>query len=113
MIKRNHLLIIWPANVVYLIEDAIMKRKFIISSLIILLCMLPVFDISNIYAEGKVTKLNLDDKVMAFIESRRDTWRDMNIPETDGKILYDLIQRELPAREGGGESQVQHLPVEW
>jgi len=24
-----------------------------------------------------------------------------------------LIQRELPAREGGGESQVQHLPVEW
>jgi len=28
---------------------------------------------------------------MAFIESRRDTWRDMNIPETDGKILYDLI----------------------
>ncbi len=68
-----------------------MKRKFIISSLIILFCMVPVFVISNIYAEGKVTKQSLDDKVKTFLESRRDTWRDMNVPETDGKILYDLI----------------------
>lgn len=31
------------------------------------------------------------EKVQSFIESRRGTWRDMNVPESDGKVLYDLI----------------------
>ena len=32
-----------------------------------------------------------DKKVKNFLESHRDTWRDLNVPESDGKILYDLI----------------------
>jgi len=67
-----------------------MKKKFIVS-FIILICMSPVFVISNSYAEWKATKQGLDKKIKTFLESRRDTWRDMNVPETDGKILYDLI----------------------
>ncbi len=68
-----------------------MKIKSILVFLTILFYMGPVFVISSSYAEGTRTKQNLDEKVKTFLESRRDTWRDMNIPETDGKILYDLI----------------------
>ncbi|MGC9470018.1 MAG: hypothetical protein ACP5D1_00595 [Bacteroidales bacterium] len=32
-----------------------------------------------------------DTKVRKFLESKRNRWRDMNIPETDGKVLYELI----------------------
>ena len=33
----------------------------------------------------------LDEKVRKFLESNRYSWRDMNVSETDGKILYDII----------------------
>ncbi len=67
------------------------RATLLFHALVIFFCMLPVFVISNIYAEGQVTKENLDEKVKTFLESRWDTWKDMNVPEIDGKILYDLI----------------------
>ena len=33
----------------------------------------------------------LDEQVQAFLESRRGTWRDLNVPESDGRVLHDLI----------------------
>jgi predicted O-methyltransferase YrrM len=33
----------------------------------------------------------LDKRIGAFLESRRGTWRDMNVPEADGRALHDLI----------------------
>jgi predicted O-methyltransferase YrrM len=33
----------------------------------------------------------LDTKVQKFLDSRRGTWRDMNVPASDGKILYNII----------------------
>jgi caffeoyl-CoA O-methyltransferase len=33
----------------------------------------------------------LDEKVRSFLESHRYKWRDMNVPEADGQILYDTI----------------------
>jgi predicted O-methyltransferase YrrM len=33
----------------------------------------------------------LDARVRAFLESRRGQWRDMNVPEVDGRTLHDLI----------------------
>ena len=33
----------------------------------------------------------LDRKVSAFLEQRRGTWRDLNVPESDGQLLHDLI----------------------
>ena len=32
-----------------------------------------------------------DEKVKAFLENRKGTWHDWNVPYSDGKILYDLI----------------------
>jgi len=34
---------------------------------------------------------SLDDKVKAFLASHQHQWRDMNVPEVDGRILYDII----------------------
>jgi caffeoyl-CoA O-methyltransferase len=33
----------------------------------------------------------LDATVTKFLESRRGTWRDMNVPDVDGRALYNLI----------------------
>jgi caffeoyl-CoA O-methyltransferase len=34
---------------------------------------------------------SLDGRVETFLESHRGTWRDMNVPEEDGRRLYELI----------------------
>jgi len=33
----------------------------------------------------------LDEKVRMFLENRKGTWHDWNVPYSDGKILYDLV----------------------
>ena len=33
----------------------------------------------------------LDRKVRAFLDRARGTWRDLNVPESDGRVLHDLI----------------------
>jgi predicted O-methyltransferase YrrM len=33
----------------------------------------------------------LDEKVRAFLKNHRYSWYDMNVPESDGMVLYDLI----------------------
>lgn len=37
------------------------------------------------------TENSLDKKVKGFLEKNASEWRDMNVPLTDGKILYDII----------------------
>ena len=32
-----------------------------------------------------------DEKVKAFLEAQKDAWRDRNVPESDGKLLYDIV----------------------
>jgi caffeoyl-CoA O-methyltransferase len=36
---------------------------------------------------------DLDAKVRQFLSSRRQTWHDLNIPETDGQQLHDIITK--------------------
>ena len=33
----------------------------------------------------------LDARVRTFLEQRRGTWRDLNVPDIDGRTLFDLI----------------------
>ena len=33
----------------------------------------------------------LDTKVRAFLDARRGTWHDLNVPEVDGQTLHDLV----------------------
>jgi predicted O-methyltransferase YrrM len=34
---------------------------------------------------------DLDDRVRSFLDKNHHLWCDMNVPESDGKVLYDLI----------------------
>ena len=45
----------------------------------------------NTWAQYPEIENNLDKKVKAFLEKNANEWRDMNVPLSDGKILYDLI----------------------
>jgi predicted O-methyltransferase YrrM len=40
----------------------------------------------------------LDKTVQAFLDSHRGTWRDLNVPESDGRILHDLILKHKYTR---------------
>jgi len=42
-------------------------------------------------AENPDKRGDIDEKVSAFLNSRRGKWVDWNVPEIDGKVLYDLI----------------------
>ena len=67
-------------------------QKKLISSYLVFLCHLWFcLFMPDIFAGEKEAQKILDEKVKAFLESRRGTWRDMNVPEVDGKKLYDLI----------------------
>lgn len=34
---------------------------------------------------------SLDDKVKSFLDSQHGKWHDLNVPASDGKLLYDII----------------------
>ncbi len=40
---------------------------------------------------SSATSEDLDERVRRFLDSHRYSWRDMNISEADGRVLYDLI----------------------
>lgn len=43
---------------------------------------------------GRAERPPVDDvKVKAFLEAHRGAWRDLNVPESDGKLLYDLVMK--------------------
>jgi len=42
-------------------------------------------------AQKSMDSLSLDDRVRSFLMERESAWHDMNIPEIDGQLLYDII----------------------
>jgi len=65
-----------------------MKNNLKSIVLSVLFLFLIVFTAHSQYPE---INTKLDKKVKAFLEENTNEWRDMNVPLTDGKILYDLI----------------------
>ena len=69
-----------------------MRKKFKLGFLVFSLCF---FLCLQVVASGFATKTagnqSLDDRVRNFLDSHRYNWRDMNVSEADGKVLYDLI----------------------
>ena len=54
---------------------------------------------------------DLDVTVRAFLDRHRGTWRDLNVPESDGRLLYDLVlkngfQRALEIGTSTGHSAI-------
>ena len=57
------------------------------------LFLVAVFFISThlVWAQYPEIKTDLDKKVKAFLEANMRNWRDLNVPLSDGKVLYDII----------------------
>jgi caffeoyl-CoA O-methyltransferase len=45
------------------------------------------------YGQTLLPPGDLDAKVSRFLEDARGSWRDLNVPYEDGKILYDLVRK--------------------
>jgi len=57
----------------------------------------------------------LDKKVRMFLENRKGTWHDWNVPYSDGKIMYDLIvkNRYKKAIEIGTSTGLSAIWIAW
>lgn len=61
-------------------------RKHVLPAVVMML----VF-ILSVNANSLKDNPELDSKVKAFLEESRSSWRDLNVPVSDGQLLHDLI----------------------
>ena len=56
-----------------------------------------------------------DEKVRMFLENRKGTWHDWNVPYSDGKVLYDVIlkNRYTKAIEIGTSTGLSAIWIAW
>jgi predicted O-methyltransferase YrrM len=45
----------------------------------------------SVSAQSTGASNGLDARVKAFLDANRSNWRDMNVPESDGQLLHDLV----------------------
>ncbi|WP_340111170.1 O-methyltransferase [Maribellus mangrovi] len=57
---------------------------------ITLLIVLFLF-VGQAFAQYPDVETKLDKKIKSFLEENVNSWRDMNVPLSDGKFLYDII----------------------
>ena len=82
-----------PKNLFYLNNYQIIIMKIIAisrfqSATSLLLLMLVFFPVILFSQPGTSS---LDKQVKSFLENHKYEWRDMNVPVSDGQLLYDLI----------------------
>lgn len=57
-----------------------------------LLCLVMItYTYDRSFAQEIKAETELDKKVMSFLNSMSNKWRDLNVPENDGRLLYDII----------------------
>ena len=67
------------------------SRKRFRAKMILLILGMAFLLPNDLMSQGWYRKNGLDEKVTTFLKKRQGTWRDLNVPASDGKILYDLI----------------------
>ena len=70
-----------------------MKKKLDTGFFLIQVILVLSLFINPAIAETANTNRSLDEKVRLFLDTHKDQWVDWNVPEADGRILYDLIIR--------------------
>jgi predicted O-methyltransferase YrrM len=65
--------------------------------------------------EEPKNNMAVDEKVRMFLEDRKGTWHDWNIPYADGKVLYDLIieNKYKKAIEIGTSTGLSAIWIAW
>jgi caffeoyl-CoA O-methyltransferase len=64
-------------------------RKLMLAKLVFLALLF--VSVPSVFSQDHNQAVALDKKVRAFLDSHVGTWHDWNVPETDGKLLYDII----------------------
>jgi len=87
-------------------------------ALIALLCVAivpPVFGCGGASYAQDTGSSPLDMQVRAFLDRHRGSWRDLNVPESDGRLLYDLIlkHRFTRALEVGTSTGHSGIWIAW
>lgn len=62
------------------------------------LCAVLTITVGSFESSGQDRFAELDRKIQAFLESRRGSWRDLNVPESDGRVLHGLILKHKYTR---------------
>jgi len=65
----------------------IQKRRTANCIFVVILLLVPL----SIFSQDLIENPELDRKVKEFLTENRYGWRDMNVPATDGQLLYDII----------------------
>lgn len=68
-----------------------MKLRFYEKLLIGLIVLLINGSINPALSQETEEMENIDKKVEKFLKAHRAEWYDMNVPESDGKVLYNLV----------------------
>jgi len=68
-----------------------MRAKMVVGAGIFSLILSISCMVSPVQSQNLNENRNLDEKVKKFLDSHAGQWHDMNVPTSDGKLLYDLI----------------------
>jgi predicted O-methyltransferase YrrM len=90
-------------------------KKNCIPFLLITLILCLSFSIRTASCEELQNNKALDEKVRKFLENRKGTWHDWNIPYSDGKVLYDLVVKNKykKAIEIGTSTGLSAIWIAW
>ncbi len=69
-----------------------MKNRYFRALTAVFLAAFLVLVISG-RAEATEKEKAVDEKVTKFLEKMKPQWRDLNVPEEDGKILFEIVSR--------------------
>jgi caffeoyl-CoA O-methyltransferase len=83
--------------------------------LLITLILCLSFSIRTASCEELQDNKVLDEKVRMFLENRKGTWHDWNVPYSDGNVLYDVIlkNRYTKAIEIGTSTGLSAIWIAW
>jgi caffeoyl-CoA O-methyltransferase len=90
-------------------------NKAYLSLFVIALILLSGFSIRSGICKDIRDSKGLDEKVEKFLETRKGTWHDWNIPYSDGKVLHDLVLKNSykKAVEIGTSTGLSAIWIAW
>ncbi len=71
--------------------------------------------VNPVFSQERDESKDLDEKVEMFLKGQRDKWVDWNVPEEDGRVLYNLIikNRYTRALEIGTSTGHSAIWIAW
>jgi hypothetical protein len=81
-------------------SESKMKRNVYATALLAVLSMALLLP-ADLMSQVAGKKRGLDEQVRTFLEKRSGTWRDLNIPASDGRIVVQKILHRCLSEAGG------------